>query len=58
MWRDNNVFNAAGIPSLTFGCPRRKADDGRLYLDVGDLVTTAAVYAQVAARLCAKPGAA
>ena len=54
MWRDNNVFNAAGIPSLTFGCGRRKGEDGRLYLDVGDLVTTATVYAQVAHRLCGK----
>ena len=55
MWRDNNVFNSAGIPSLTFGCGRIKGEDGRLYLDVGDLVTTATVYAQVAHSLCNKP---
>jgi acetylornithine deacetylase/succinyl-diaminopimelate desuccinylase-like protein len=55
MWRDNNVFNAAGIPSLTFGCSRRKGEDGRLYLDIADLVTTAKVYARVAQSLCEKP---
>ena len=55
MWRDNNVFNAAGIPSLTFGCARNKAEDGRLYLDVAELVATATVYAQVAHSLCDKP---
>jgi acetylornithine deacetylase/succinyl-diaminopimelate desuccinylase-like protein len=52
MWRDNNVFNAEGIPSLTFGCARRKDEGGRLYLDIEDLVVTATVYAQVAQRLC------
>ena len=55
MWRDNNVFNSAGIPALTFGCGRTKGEDGRLYLDVGDLVTTATVYAQVAHSLCNRP---
>ena len=53
MWRDNNVFNAAGIPSLTFGCARRKEENGgRLYLDIGDLAATANVYAQVAQNIC------
>lgn len=56
MWRDNNVFNAAGIPSLTFGCARRKEENGgRLYLDIGDLVTTATVYAHVAQGICDQP---
>jgi acetylornithine deacetylase/succinyl-diaminopimelate desuccinylase-like protein len=55
MWRDNNVFNRAGIPSLTFGCGRTRGEDGRLYLDIGDLVTTATVYARVAQSLCEKP---
>lgn len=55
MWRDNNVFNAAGIPSLTFGCARNKAEDGRLYLDVAELVATATVYALVAHSLCERP---
>ena len=52
MWRDNNVFNAAGIPSLTFGCARKKDEAGRLYLDIEDLVVTATVYAQVAQSIC------
>jgi len=56
MWRDNNVFNAAGIPSLTFGCARRKDEAGRLYLDINDLVITATVYAQVAQNICDQPG--
>jgi acetylornithine deacetylase/succinyl-diaminopimelate desuccinylase-like protein len=55
MWRDNNVFNAAGIPSLTFGCARRKDETGRLYLDVDDLVLTATIYAQVAQNICDQP---
>ena len=55
MWRDNNVFNAAGIPSLTFGCARRKDEAGRLYLDINDLVLTATVYAQVAQNICDQP---
>ncbi len=52
MWRDNNVFNAAGIPSLTFGCARKKDEAGRLYLDIEDLVVTATVYAKVAQSIC------
>ncbi len=53
MWRDNNVFNAAGIPALTFGPPRRREEEsGRLYLDVRDLATTAAIYAHVAYAIC------
>ncbi|MCZ6490315.1 MAG: M20/M25/M40 family metallo-hydrolase [Acidobacteria bacterium] len=56
MWRDINVFNAAGIPSLTFGCARRQEEDGgRLYFDMGDLVATATIYAQVAHGICDKP---
>ncbi len=52
MWRDNNVFNSAGIPSLTFGCARKKDEAGRLYLDINDLVLTATVYARVARSIC------
>jgi acetylornithine deacetylase/succinyl-diaminopimelate desuccinylase-like protein len=53
MWRDNNVFNEAGIPSLTFGPPRRREPEtGRLYFEVGDLVDMANVYAQIAYGIC------
>jgi len=55
MWRDNNVFNEAGIPSLTFGPPRSRDETGRLCLLLEDLVTTANVYAQVAAVICRQP---
>ena len=56
MWRDNNVFNEAGIPSLTFGCSRlREPDGGRLYFDVQELVNTAIIYANVAYNICNQP---
>ena len=56
MWRDHNVFNAAGIPSLTFGPARKREENsGRLYFDIGDLLATATVYARVAQSICDKP---
>jgi acetylornithine deacetylase/succinyl-diaminopimelate desuccinylase-like protein len=56
MWRDNNVFNEAGIPSLTFGPPRRRdPEKGRLCFELDDLVNMANVYAQVAHAICQQP---
>jgi len=56
MWRDNNVFNEAGIPSLTFGPPRRREEDtSRLYFQLEDLVNMANIYAQVAYEICSQP---
>ena len=56
MWRDNNVFNEAGIPSLTFGPPRRKEPEtGRLCFELDDLANMANVYAQVAHAICNRP---
>jgi acetylornithine deacetylase/succinyl-diaminopimelate desuccinylase-like protein len=53
MWRDNNVFNEAGIPSLTFGPPRRKEKEtNRIYFEIDDLANMANVYAQVALAIC------
>jgi acetylornithine deacetylase/succinyl-diaminopimelate desuccinylase-like protein len=53
MWRDNNVFNEAGIPSLTFGPPRtREKDTNRLCFELDDLVNMANVYAQIAFTIC------
>jgi acetylornithine deacetylase/succinyl-diaminopimelate desuccinylase-like protein len=52
MWRDTNVFNNAGIPSLTFGPGRGLADvqgDGFFALD--DLVDTAKMYALTTLRV-------
>lgn len=49
MWRDTNVFNAAGIPSLTYGPSRGKADvQGRGHFELDDLVATAKIYASIA----------
>ncbi len=56
MWRDNNVFNSAGIPSLTFGCARKQEPNaGRLYFEIQDLVNTAIIYADVAHKICNLP---
>jgi acetylornithine deacetylase/succinyl-diaminopimelate desuccinylase-like protein len=49
MWRDTNVFNGAGIPSLTFGPSRGRADvQGHGYFELDDLVDTAKMYALTA----------
>ncbi len=56
MWRDNNVFNSLGIPSLTFGCARKREEkSGRLYFEIQDLVKTAKIYAQVAYGISNRP---
>jgi acetylornithine deacetylase/succinyl-diaminopimelate desuccinylase-like protein len=52
MWRDTNVFNAAGIPSLTFGPSRGKADvQGTGHFELDDLVDGAKMYALTALRI-------
>ena len=52
MWRDLIVFNEVGIPSITFGPPRRREPEtGRLYFDLDDLVLTAKLYAYMALHL-------
>lgn len=52
MWRDTNVFNAAGIPSLTFGPGRGKADvQGTGHFELNDLVDGAKMYALTALRI-------
>ena len=54
MWRDTNIFNAVGIPSLTFGPPRGSAAvQGTGNFELDDLVAAAKVYAAVAMDLCA-----
>lgn len=48
MWRDDNVFNKAGIPAIDFGPSRGRADvQGRGYLDVSSLIDAAKMYAIV-----------
>jgi acetylornithine deacetylase/succinyl-diaminopimelate desuccinylase-like protein len=54
MWRDTNVFNAAGIPSLTFGPSRGTADvQGGGHFELDDLVDAAKMYALTALRIAA-----
>ena len=53
MWRDTNIFNAVGIPSLTFGPPRGSAAvQGTGHFELDDLVAAAKVYAAVAIDVC------
>lgn len=52
MWRDTNVFNRAGIPSLTFGPGRGIADvQGGGHFELNDLVDCAKMYALIALQL-------
>ena len=51
MWRDLSIFNEMGIPSITYGPPRRFES---LSMTVDDLVATAEVYAALAADLCGR----
>ena len=53
MWRDTNVFNSMGIPSLTFGPGRGTADvQGTGSYELDDLVACAKIYALTALDLC------
>lgn len=52
MWRDNNILNRAGIPSLTFGPGRgRAAVQGTGYMELDDMVDCAKMYALTAMRM-------
>ena len=51
MWRDVNVFNGAGIPSITYG-PGSGSGGGATYLEVEDLVRASQVYALTALSAC------
>jgi acetylornithine deacetylase/succinyl-diaminopimelate desuccinylase-like protein len=54
MWRDNNLYNAAGIPSLTFGPGRGKADvQGTGHFELDDLVDASKMYALIALQVAA-----
>ncbi len=53
MWRDVNVFNEVGIPSATFGFPRRvEAGLSEKFVDIDDLVDCAKMYALLALDIC------
>ncbi len=51
MWRDLNVFNEVGIPSLTYG-PGSSVGAGKMFMKVADLVMAAKVFALTALDLC------
>jgi acetylornithine deacetylase/succinyl-diaminopimelate desuccinylase-like protein len=53
MWRDVNIFNEVGIPSATFGFPR-KTEPGvnEKFVDIDDLVDCSRMYALVAMDVC------
>jgi acetylornithine deacetylase/succinyl-diaminopimelate desuccinylase-like protein len=54
MWRDNNLYNAVGIPSLTFGPGRGKAGvQGTGHFELDDLVDGAKMYALTALQIAA-----
>ena len=49
MWRDINVFNAIGIPSVTYGPGATKFYAG---VAINDLVTISKLYAKIALDIC------
>ncbi|MGH9152558.1 MAG: M20/M25/M40 family metallo-hydrolase [Acidimicrobiales bacterium] len=56
MWRDTNVFNGAGIPSLTFGPSRGTAStQGSGSFELDDLVDAAKIYALTALEVAGEP---
>lgn len=55
MWRDSNVLNRAGIPSLNFGPGRGKAAvQGTGYLELDDMVDCTKMYALTAMALAGR----
>jgi acetylornithine deacetylase/succinyl-diaminopimelate desuccinylase-like protein len=54
MWRDSNVFNEVGIPTVVYG-PGASTGGGNLAMDIDDMVTAARVYAAIAIEVCGVP---
>lgn len=55
MWRDLNIFNELGIPSICYGAPRTTepySDPGDRAMRLGDLVSATTVYALTAMEVC------
>jgi len=55
MWRDLNVFNETGIPSVCYGPPRQKdpySGAGNRAMKISDLVAATKVYALTALLVC------
>jgi acetylornithine deacetylase/succinyl-diaminopimelate desuccinylase-like protein len=51
MWRDSNVFNEVGIPTLVYG-PGASTGGGNLAMEIDAMVTAARVYAAIAIEVC------
>lgn len=52
MWRDSNLLNNAGIPSLTFGPSRGRAPaQGEGFMELDDMVACAKMYALTALQI-------
>ena len=51
MWRDSNVFNEAGIPTVVYG-PGISTAGGKFAIDIDVLVAAARIYALTAVELC------
>ena len=55
MWRDINMFNEVGIPSICYGPPRHPepySDPGNRAVKIDDLVAATKVYALTAMAIC------
>ena len=55
MWRDLNVFNEVGIPSVCYGPPRQReplSGAGNRAMKISDLVAATKVYALTALSVC------
>jgi acetylornithine deacetylase/succinyl-diaminopimelate desuccinylase-like protein len=55
MWRDSNVFNEVGIPTVVYG-PGASVGGGNFTMDINDLVKAAHVYAAIAIEVCGIAG--
>lgn len=54
MWRDTNVYNRVGIPSLTFGPSRGQAAvQGTGSMELSNMIEGAKIYALLALSMCA-----
>ena len=51
MWRDSNVFNEVGIPTVVYG-PGASVGGGNFAMETDDLVNAARVYAALAIEVC------
>lgn len=56
MWRDLNIFNEVGIPSVTYGPPLGLSTQGwTYYIKAEDVTRAAKLYALIALDICNRP---